>query len=103
MPPPSASSPSLLPIRLHYAAQLGLAAGRSEETALVAPGTLLSETLQSLASNHSPLFRQLLFDENNCPRKSLVVAVDGVQLAVLEGFRLRQGHDILLLTPMAGG
>ncbi|HUF64199.1 MAG TPA: hypothetical protein VMN36_19135 [Verrucomicrobiales bacterium] len=103
MSPSSASPSSLLPIRLHYAAQLGLAAGCSEETALVAPGTLLSETLQSLASNRSPLFRQLLFDENDCPRRSLVVAVDGVQLADLADFRLRQSHDILLLTPMAGG
>ncbi|MEM7383731.1 MAG: MoaD/ThiS family protein [Verrucomicrobiota bacterium] len=89
-------------ITLTYAAQLGKETGCAGESLDLESGTTLVELLARVSDRYPPRFRQLLFDGDQLHR-SLIVAIDGAQVRDPGAFPLEQDHEVMLMTPMAGG
>ncbi len=90
-------------LTLNYAGQLGAEAGIYLETFRTETGTLLIDVLREAASRHSVKFQQLLFDEEGALRRTLIVAMDDLQVSEPGTQVLNGNHDIFLMTPIAGG
>jgi molybdopterin converting factor small subunit len=88
-------------VTVHYLAQLRRAAGCASERLDVNLGVTVCELFHRLAEIHGAAFRTLLLGENCRPHPSLLIFV-GEQPAELTGV-LREGDEITILTPMAGG
>lgn len=88
-------------VTVHYLAQLRRAAGCASERLDVELGMTVCDLFRRLAEIHGGAFRTLLLGENCRPHPSLLIFV-GEQPADLAGV-LREGDEITILTPMAGG
>ena len=88
-------------VTVHYLAQLRRAAGCTSERLEVKLGVTVCDLFHRLAEIHGEAFRTLLINENRRPHPSLLIFV-GEQPAELSGV-LREGDEITILTPMAGG
>jgi molybdopterin converting factor small subunit len=90
-------------ITVRYAAQLSRAAGVAEEVVALTPDATLAAVTRALCERHEADFRQLILDDAGALRPSVLVVVDGEQLAPGAPLTLRDGGELMLLTPMAGG
>jgi molybdopterin converting factor small subunit len=88
-------------VTVHYVAQLRRAATRSSERLEVSAGLTVAELLHRLAELHDAAFRELLLGANDRPRPALLIFVRGEPATVADV--LREGDEITVLTPMAGG
>ena len=88
-------------VTVHYLAQFRRTAGCASERLDVNLGVTVCELFHRLAEIHGGAFRTLLLGENCRPHPSLLIFV-GEQPAELSGL-LREGDEITILTPMAGG
>ena len=88
-------------VTVHYLAQLRRAAGCASERLEVELDVTVCDLFHQLAEIHGDGLRTLLLDENCRPHPSLLVFV-GEQPAEYSGV-LREGDEITILTPMAGG
>ena len=88
-------------VTVQYLAQIKRAAGCSSEDVETPDGISLRSFLVLLAARHDSVFRTLLLDEANEPRKSLLFFVgdDHAELSRC----LRDGNAVSILTPMSGG
>ena len=88
-------------VTVHYFAQLRRAAGCTVESVDVAPGCTIAALLGRLGALHGNAVRTLLVGADGTPHPSLLVFV-GEQPAELPQ-PLREGDQVTILTPMAGG
>ncbi len=88
-------------VTVHYMAQIKRAAGCSSEDIEAAEALTLRAFLQTLGAQRGSAFRELLLDDANEPRKSLLFFV-GDEHADLTN-SLHDGDTITILAPMAGG
>ena len=88
-------------VTVHYMAQIKRTAGCSNEQIETRDASTLREVLRTLGDQHGPTFRELLLDEKNEPRKSLLFFIgdDHADLAR----SLHDGDALTILAPMSGG
>lgn len=87
-------------VTVHFHAQLRSAAGLPREVVSVDPGTSVAGLLATLAQ-HRPGLRGLLLGEDGGKQPTLLVFVGDRQASNDEV--LRDGDEVVLLTPIAGG
>ena len=88
-------------ITVHYMAQLKRAAGMGCELVEVDGDCTVTELLLQLAKGRAEGFRGLVVNDQGRPHPSLLLFVGTEQV---RGDRaLRDGDQVTLLTPMAGG
>jgi molybdopterin converting factor small subunit len=90
-------------VTVHYSGQARAAAGRASESVELEDAPALGPLLVTLAARHGERLRRLLLDADGRPHASLLVAVDGVQARSDATTPLRDGAQITLLPPIAGG
>jgi molybdopterin converting factor small subunit len=88
-------------VTVHYHAQLRRAAGCATETLDLGGDVTVAELLGRLAQRHDEAFRALLFSGEGRPQASLLVFVR--DQAATEASIVRDGDEVTILTPMAGG
>jgi len=88
-------------VTVHYMAQIKRTAGCATEQIDARDPSSLRDFLRILGERHGPAFRELLLDEKNEPRKSLLFFVgdDHADLAR----PLHDGDALTILAPMSGG
>jgi len=91
----------MMQITVQYMAQIKRAAGCSTESMSVPVGITLRAALRTLSHLHDDRFRTMLLDDADEPRKSLLFFV-GDEHAEPERL-LRDGDEVTILAPMAGG
>jgi molybdopterin converting factor small subunit len=91
-------------VTVAYTGQLAAAAGAVEEELALDEGTRLDAVLRALAERHAGKFSELLFDDSDRLRSTLLIALDGEQLCdAAESVVLKDGASLMLMTPIAGG
>lgn len=90
-------------VTVHYLAQLKRYAGVSSETIETAGTSTLSGLLEVLAGLHGDGFRAALLDEQGQPRPALLFFLGDDQVRPHEARPLREGDEVTILSPMAGG
>lgn len=89
-------------IKIKYTAQLKKEAGVSEDWTEVESGIEVEDLLRSIAIGRSDAFRNILFDEENNRRQSILVIHNNEQIES-EQLRLNENDEILIMSPIAGG
>lgn len=90
-------------ITLRYTSQLATAAGRSDEIIEFSDGTLLLDLLKTVAGNYGSDFSKFVMNDEGNPITTLVVAVNGTQVDPGDKISLKEGSEVILITPMSGG
>lgn len=90
-------------IVVRYLAQVRQAAGRSGEEVVLDAPCHLSDVLRHLAERHDEPFRRLLLDPAGRVQTSLLLFVGDQQVGEAGAVPLKDGDEITVLTPMAGG
>jgi molybdopterin converting factor small subunit len=93
----------MVKVSLTYTGQLAQEAGSKTETVAVEVGTPLLQLLAEYAQRQSERFRELLFSDAQELRKSIIVAVDGTQIADPQKYAFDDDAEVLVMTPIAGG
>jgi molybdopterin converting factor small subunit len=90
-------------VRVHYCGQLGIAAGRGHAEIPVEDGVTIGDFVRALAERTGGEFARLVLDGEGKLRSTLLVAVDGEQVA--DFARAIEGNvrEVTLLPPIAGG
>ena len=88
-------------VTVHYFAQLRRAASCTSERVDIAPDETIATLFGRLGTAHGELVRTLLLGTNGVPHPSLLVFI-GEQPAD-RSQPLRDGDEVTILTPMAGG
>ncbi len=88
-------------ITVHYLTQIRRSAGCPTETIAASAGATLDSLLHQLVDRHDAGFRSLVMDEAGEVRRSLLFFV-GDDHAELSR-QLRDGDEVSILAPMAGG
>jgi sulfur-carrier protein len=86
---------------VQYLAQIKRAAGRSTEFVDVPDGVTLRDLVRYLAERDNAALHALLLDEEEEPRRSLLLFVGDDHAEVSRP--LCEGDALTILTPMAGG
>jgi len=92
-----------LRITVQYLTQLKQAAGRQTESVELPENADIAQLLDVVADKHSARMRQLLFSSDGSVLPAILIFVNDQQVR-LRGFNpLREGDDVTLLSPIAGG
>lgn len=90
-------------IQIHYRGQLATAMGVDSEDIEIDHHSSVSAILQDLAKRAGPDFASIALDDDGVPRRTLLIAVDGEQVADY-GKELAAGtNEITLIPPISGG
>ena len=89
-------------IKIKYTAQLKKEAATREEWKDMEASVEIEDLLKELANGKNEKFQNILFDENNRRRQSILVVHNNEQVSgqVME---LRENDEILIMSPIAGG
>ena len=89
-------------IKIKYTAQLKKEAATGEEWKDMEASVEIEELLKELSKGKNEKFKDILFDENNHRRQSILVIHNNEQVPgqVME---LKENDEILLMSPIAGG
>lgn len=90
-------------ITVHYLAQLKRFAGVPSETVQATDGGTLQALLAELAARHDDAFRTALLDDQGQPRPALLFFLGDEQVRPEAARPLRDGDEVTILSPMAGG
>lgn len=88
-------------VTVHYMAQIKRTAGCSLEHVESPENATVRDLLRNLADRHGAPFRQLLLDDAQEPRKSLLYFVGDDHAELTRP--LRDGDALTILAPMSGG
>lgn len=90
-------------IKIKYNAQLKKEAGIGDEVLNLQSGQSFDDLLNIISDKHSNGFRNVIFDDQNRRRRSLLTIRNGTQINGEETLKLNDGDEILLMSPIAGG
>ena len=90
-------------IRVRYSAQLAHVLGTVGETVDLEADADLGDLMASVAGSHGERFREMVLDGDGRIRAGMLVAIDGEEVQPGREPALRDGNEILLLMPIAGG
>lgn len=88
-------------VTVHYMAQIKRSTGRSVEEIETDDRPTLRDFLRRLSERHGLAFRELLLDEKNEPRRSLLFFVGDDHADLTR--TLQDGDAVTILAPMSGG
>ncbi|MFT7035014.1 MAG: molybdopterin converting factor small subunit [Cyclobacteriaceae bacterium] len=89
-------------IKIKYTAQLKKEAGVSEDWKDVEQGIGVEDLLKNIAAGQSDAFRNILFDEKNNRRQSILIIHNNEQIQS-EQLEVNENDEILIMSPIAGG
>ena len=89
-------------IKIKYTAQLKKEAGVSEDWKEVEQNLIVEDLLSDIADRHNAAFRNILFDEENNRRQSLLIIHNNEQIQS-EVLQVNENDEILIMSPIAGG
>lgn len=90
-------------ITVRYAAQVRHAAGRADERVELDGPCSVSALVRLLAARHGSPLRELILDPPGQPHPALLLFVGDEQVEPGREPTLRDGDEVTLLAPMAGG
>jgi molybdopterin converting factor small subunit len=90
-------------VTVHYQTQIKRAVGRAAEALEVPPGCSLVQLLRQLVDRHGEPLRGLVLKEDGGVQDSILVFIGDVQVSPAAALALRDGENVTLLAPMAGG
>ena len=91
-------------IQVALSGQLASVTGVSKQSLDLPDGAPLLAAIRALAEQHGEGFSTLVLNpEGETLRRSLLVAVEGEQVLDVDQPVLKEGSDLMLLTPIAGG
>ena len=93
---------SLIRVRVRYLAQLKQAAGTPGEAVELPAPCPVRDLLLLLAARHGEPLQKLLLAPDGSPQPTILVFVGDEQVAS-DGPSLKDGDDVTLLSPIAGG
>jgi molybdopterin converting factor small subunit len=90
-------------IRVTYAAQAKVAAGRDSEEIELDEPISVHDLVVRLARQHGAAFGRLALDGRGCPHPALLVVVGDEQVRPGDHRLLKAGDGVTILTPISGG
>ena len=90
-------------VAVRYMAQLRQAAGTSSESVALEGPCSVRQLLLRLAERHGRPLRDLLLDAGGGPQPTVLVFVGDQQVSWETPVTLRDGDQVTVLSPMAGG
>ena len=90
-------------ITIHFMGQLRQFAGTGSEDREVAEGASLAEVLRATAADHERGFRSVLLDDDGALRPSVLILHGESTVDREAPPRLKDGDEITLMPPIAGG
>ncbi|MCP4848011.1 MAG: MoaD/ThiS family protein [Verrucomicrobiaceae bacterium] len=90
-------------IQIHYRGQLAAAMGVDAEKIEIDHHSSMSAILQDLAKKAGPEFSNIVLDDEGVPRRTLLIAVDGEQVADYDSCLAPGANEITLIPPISGG
>jgi molybdopterin converting factor small subunit len=89
-------------IKIKYTAQLKKEAGVGEEWKDLVESIEIEELLKELVKEKNEMFRNILFDEENNRRQSILIIHNNEQIQS-EQLEVNENDEILIMSPIAGG
>lgn len=89
-------------IKIKYTAQLKKEAATGEEWKDMEASVEIEDLLKELVKGKNEKFQNILFDENNQRRLSILVIHNNEQVSG-KGMKLKENDEILIMSPIAGG
>ncbi|MEQ6120476.1 MoaD/ThiS family protein [Reichenbachiella sp. MALMAid0571] len=90
-------------IKIKYTAQLKKEAGTGEEWKDMEVSVEMEDLLKELVKGKNEKFQNILFDENNHRRQSILVIHNNEQVVSNQAMELSENDEILIMSPIAGG
>jgi len=92
-------------IRIVYRGQIKEKTGCNSEELKLKPGDSLKKSMLEIKRRHGEEVRAMLFDEQGHFRKMMMVVLNGTQVKEqdLERTILKDGDEVMLMSPIAGG
>ena len=90
-------------ITLHYFSQLRQLADKETEEVDAAAGTPIESILQQAADKYEASFRNAILKEDGTLRPSLMLLINEEPVSRSAPAQLKDGDQIKLITPIAGG
>ena len=90
-------------IAITYMAQMKAAAGTSSETVELGDGSTLGDLTAHLAAAHGHEFSRLLLTGEGVPRDTILIFAGDEHIEWDPARPLRDGEEVTILSPIAGG
>lgn len=90
-------------ITVEFFAQLATAVGCKSRQVSLEAGASARDVIDFLADQYGDAFRQLVLQEDGQPRAGILLFHGGAQTRWTDTTPLRDGDQLLLATPLAGG
>jgi molybdopterin converting factor small subunit len=90
-------------VTVHYAAQIRQAASCASELIELDGPCSVAELVRLLAQRHGPPLCDLLLDRQGQTQPALLLFVGEEQVELGSAWMLRDGDEVTVLAPMAGG
>jgi len=90
-------------VTVQYRGQLSFAMGLDSEEVHLQEGVSVEVLLKGLAERGGGEFAEIALDGDGVPRRTLLVAIDGIQVTDLEVPIDDHVNEITLIPPIAGG
>lgn len=90
-------------IRVKYTAQLKKEAGISKQEIEIADKSSFQNLIAVLAQSQNEKFRDMIFDNQGAYRHSIMLVLNGSQINYNDSIILKDGDEIMLMSPIAGG
>lgn len=90
-------------VTINYLGQLEQFAGRPSDTREFRARIRLPDLLAELAGHYGEDFRRMVMDEAGRPRASLLIVMNGEAINRASDPEFKDGDEVTLLPPIAGG
>ena len=90
-------------IVVKFTAQLKKEAGTAQQEFELADDDNLTALLARVSQAFNDKVRDMIFDDNGVFRQSIIIVQNGTQVGIDDPIALKQGDEILLMSPIAGG
>lgn len=90
-------------IDIKYFAQIKKEAERQSDELDLKSGATLQECLIEVSRKKSASFNNILFDEHNAYRGSVILILNSIQVRYDENPEMKDGDELMLMSPIAGG
>ena len=90
-------------IKLRFTAQIKDAAGLGSDRITLNENEKLQSLLRRLGERYGEKFRKILYDDKGQYHSSNLIVVNEEQIEYYENVSLKDGDELILLSPVSGG
>ena len=90
-------------IKLRFTAQIKDAAGLGSDRITLNENEKLQSLLRRLGERYGEKFRKILYDDKGRYHSSNLIVVNEEQIEYYENVSLKDGDELILLSPVSGG